>query len=290
MTFITRLSRILSKTRQIFIGVKDAQSSVDIENILLQADVGIRSTEYILKQLSSAKVERGNYQEAVAKILIEILSFNAGQPKVRYPEAVPAIIMIVGVPGSGKTTTIAKLANYWQKADKKVLISASDTYRAAAADQLSIWAERSGADIIYSQKGQDAGAVCYDAIQKAKANNYDIVLIDTAGRLHTRKDLMEETKKIKRVCQKIRTNAPDEIWLVLDGTIGQNSIIQAKTFHQELNLTGVIVTKLDGTAKGGIIIPVVLELKLPIKFLGIGEQLDDLIEFSAEDFVQTLLS
>lgn len=290
MTFLSRLNQVLSKTRQIFFGVKDAQSLADIENILLQADVGIKNTEYILKQLSATKVERKNYREALAKILIEILSFNANQPKIRYAGELPVIIMIVGVPGSGKTTTIAKLANYWQKENKKVLISASDTYRAAAACQLSIWAERSGADIIYSQKGQDAGAVCYDAIQKAKVSNYDIVLIDTAGRLHTRKDLMEEAKKIKRVCQKIRQNAPDEIWLVLDGTIGQNSIIQAKSFHQELNLSGVIITKLDGTAKGGIVIPIVLELKLPIKFLGVGEQLDDLIEFSAKDFVDSLLS
>ncbi len=289
MSFFSSLSNALKKTRQIFTGAVNATSIEELESILLQSDVGFKSTQYILEEIQKSKNK--NYHESLKEILIKIFTSNQSpNPNPQTLILKPQIIMIVGIPGSGKTTTIAKLANHWQKQGKKVVVSASDTYRAAAASQLNIWAERVGVEIVYSEKGQDAGAIAFDAIQKAQSNDFDIVLIDTAGRLHTRKDLMEEAKKIKRVCQKFRTDAPDEIWLILDATIGQNSLEQAKTFNQELKITGAIITKLDGTAKGGVIIPVVRELGIPIQFLGLGENAEDLEEFNAEKFIQALLN
>ena len=289
MSFFSSLSNALKKTRQIFTGAVNATSIEELESILLQSDVGFKSTQYILEEIQKSKNK--NYHESLKEILIKIFTSNQSpNPNPQTLILKPQIIMIVGIPGSGKTTTIAKLANHWQKQGKKVVVSASDTYRAAAASQLNIWAERVGVEIVYSEKGQDAGAIAFDAIQKAQSGNFDIVLIDTAGRLHTRKDLMEEAKKIKRVCQKFRTDAPDEIWLILDATIGQNSLEQAKTFNQELKITGAIITKLDGTAKGGVLIPVVRELDIPIQFLGLGENAEDLEEFNAEKFIQALLN
>jgi fused signal recognition particle receptor len=198
--------------------------------------------------------------------------------------------MVVGVNGSGKTTTVGKLAYLYRRQGKSVIVAASDTYRDAAAPQLQVWTERAGVEIVYSERGQDAAAVAFDAITRARSQNADLVLVDTAGRLHTRRDLMDEVKKIKRVIGKVREDAPDEIWLVLDATVGQNGIAQARTFNAELELTGIIVTKLDGTAKGGVLIPIVDELKLPIRYIGIGEELEDLQPFSAREFVQALFS
>ncbi len=286
MSLFQLFKNTLKKTRQIFQGIINAQNLEELEAILLSADIGITSTQYIINKLKTQAPS--NYHQALIEIIKEILQKPNSHIKTSsYPFQ---IIMIVGVPGSGKTTTIAKLANLWQKQGKKVIISASDTYRDAAAQQLKIWAERVGVNIVFSEKGQDAGAVAFDTIQKAQSAKFDIVLIDTAGRLHTRKDLMEECKKIKRVCQKFRADAPDEIWLILDATVGQNGIVQARTFHQELNLTGVIITKLDGTAKGGVVIPVALELNLPIRYIGMGETEDTINEFDADTFVRALLS
>ena len=286
MSLFQKLSQALKKTRSIFSGAISAENIEQLEEALIRADVGVASTEYILELIKKSGVDNNKYKEILSKILTDILLNN---PYKQSQEKLPQIVMIVGIPGSGKTTTIAKLAYQFGKQGKKVLISASDTYRAAAATQLGIWAKRVSTEIVYSEKGQDAGAVAFDAIQKAISNNFDIVLIDTAGRLHTRKDLMEEAKKIKRVCQKFRAEAPDEIWLILDATVGQNGVQQAKIFNQELNLTGVIITKLDGTAKGGVIIPIAIELKLPIRFLGIGENAEDLVEFEADKYIQALL-
>ncbi|MCS7259058.1 MAG: signal recognition particle-docking protein FtsY [candidate division WOR-3 bacterium] len=284
MVVFDKLKEALKKTRELFKPIKENKNLDAIEEILLSADIGVGLTQHLIKQIKESNSQ--NFVFALRENLIKILSC----PYQTTPELVkPTIIMIVGVPGSGKTTTIAKLANYFQKRDLRVLISASDTYRAAAAKQLGIWAERVNAEIVWSSPGQDPGAVTYDALSKAQAHNFDIVLIDTAGRLHTRKDLMEEAKKIKRVCQKFRANAPDEIWLVLDANFGQNGIAQARIFHQELNLTGLIVTKLDGTAKGGIIVPIVWELKLPVRFIGIGEGLDDLEEFDSHQYIAALI-
>lgn len=286
MSLLQLFKNTLKKTRQIFQGVINAQNLEELEAILLSADIGITSTQYIINKLKTQAPS--NYKQALFEIIKEIL--QKPNSLIKTSSNPLQIIMIVGVPGSGKTTTIAKLANLWQKQGKKVIISASDTYRDAAAQQLKIWAERVGVNVVFSEKGQDAGAVAFDTIQKAQSAKFDIVLIDTAGRLHTRKDLMEECKKIKRVCQKFRADAPDEIWLILDATVGQNGIVQARTFHQELNLTGVVITKLDGTAKGGVVIPVALELNLPIRYIGIGETEDAINEFDADTFVRALLS
>ncbi len=286
MSLFQKLAQALKKTRSIFSGAISAENIEQVEEALLRADVGVASTTYIIDQLKKSNASKHEYKEQLNQILHKILT---NHPTKELPFHKPYIIMIVGTPGSGKTTTIAKLSYLFSEQGKKVIISASDTYRAAASTQLGIWAERVGVDIVYSQKGQDAGAVAYDSIQKAISHNTDIVLIDTAGRLHTRKDLMEEAKKIKRVCQKFRTDTPDAIWLILDATVGQNGIQQAKIFNQELNLTGVIITKLDGTAKGGVIIPIVRELNLPIHYLGLGETAQDLEPFDAEKYIQTLL-
>ena len=286
MSLLSSLNQALEKTRQIFTTAVNAKNIEELEAILLRADVGVTSTDYILSKIRSSKSESKNYRDVLFDILVNILQ----KPNYKMHSSKPAILMIIGTPGSGKTTTIAKLANLEQKNNKKVIIAASDTYRAAAAHQLEIWAKRTGTEIVFSQKGQDAGAVAFDTIQKAQSGKFDIVLIDTAGRLHTRKDLMDEAKKIKRVCQKFRSDAPDDIWLILDATVGQNGIEQAKIFHKELNLTGVVITKLDGTAKGGVIIPIALELGLPIRYLGLGETIEDLVEFEPNGFVKELLS
>jgi fused signal recognition particle receptor len=286
MSLFQKLSQALRKTRSIFSSVVTAENIEQLEQALLQADVGVHSTEYIIDRLKKSNANKYEYKQQINKILHEILT---SQTLKTQDSQKPSIIMIVGTPGSGKTTTIAKLSFLFSEQDKKVIISASDTYRAAASNQLGIWANRVGVQIVYSQKGQDAGAVAYDAIQKAISDNLDFVLIDTAGRLHTRKDLMQEAKKIKRVCQKFRADAPDQIWLILDATVGQNGIQQAKIFNQELNLTGVIITKLDGTAKGGVIIPIVRELNLPIHYLGLGESAEDLELFDADKYIQALL-
>jgi fused signal recognition particle receptor len=172
---------------------------------------------------------------------------------------------------------------------RSVIVAASDTYRDAAAPQLQVWAERAGVEIVFSERGQDAAAVAFDAVGRAQARSADVVLVDTAGRLHTRRDLMDEAMKIKRVLSKVRAGAPDEIWLVLDATVGQNGIAQARSFDAELGLTGLIVTKLDGTAKGGVLIPIARELRLPIRYVGVGEELDDLQPFSAREFTEALL-
>jgi len=258
----------------------------DLEAALLAADVGVKATQYLLDRLPARGEDR---LPALRAEVVKLLSpaTAGGHPPDR--DRRPEVIMIVGVNGSGKTTTVGKLAQRLRRQGRSVLVAASDTYRDAAAPQLQIWAERAGVEIVYSERGQDAAAVAFDAIARARAQGAELVLIDTAGRLHTRKDLMAEVKKIKRVVNKARPGAPDEILLVLDATVGQNGIIQARAFDAELGLTGLIVTKLDGTAKGGVLLPIALELHLPIRYVGVGEGLDDLDEFSAEDFARALL-
>jgi fused signal recognition particle receptor len=196
--------------------------------------------------------------------------------------------MVVGVNGSGKTTTVGKLCHFLSRQGTRVLVAAADTYRDAAAEQLKVWAARAGVEMVFSQQGQDAAAVAFDAIRRAGNAGFDMVLVDTAGRLHTRKDLMEEVVKIRRVCGKARPGAPDEVWLVLDATVGQNGLRQARAFHEQLGLTGIIVSKLDGTARGGVLIPIALELGVPIRYVGTGETLDDLAEFDPAEFTRAL--
>lgn len=216
-----------------------------------------------------------------------ILDGVAG-PVASVPEEGPLVILVVGVNGSGKTTTIGKLAHRYQQAGKRVLLAAGDTYRAAAAEQLTVWAERTGADIVSHQAGADPGAVVYDALSAAKARGHDVVIVDTAGRLQTRKPLMDQLSKVRRVIQKIVPAGPHETLLVVDGTMGQNALSQARLFDEATPLTGVVVTKLDGTAKGGMVLTIAAELGLAVKLVGIGEQAADLRDFHAGVFVEAL--
>ncbi|MDH5185551.1 MAG: signal recognition particle-docking protein FtsY [candidate division WOR-3 bacterium] len=276
-----RIKNGLKKTREKFHQFLKSDNIEELEAALLGADVGVKASSYLIEKIKG----KSDKAEILRQEITNLLKTEVAIKEFEKPE----VIMIVGVNGSGKTTTIGKIAYQLKNLGEKVLIAASDTYRDAAAPQLKIWAERANVEIVASEKSQDAAAVTYDAIKKAYAKGLDVVLVDTAGRLHTRKDLMEEAKKIKRTITKLKPDAPDEIWLVLDATVGQNGIAQAKIFHQELGITGIIVTKLDGTAKGGVIIPIACELNLPIKYLGIGEGIEDLEVFSAEAFAQALL-
>jgi len=263
----------------------------DIEMVLLKADVGVKTTEEILdflrKESKRRKLKNGEQlKELLKEKLLEILKkceapLNLGDEK-------PAVLLFLGINGSGKTTTVGKLAAQFTKEGKKVVLAAADTFRAAAIDQLEVWAERSGARIVKHSPGADPAAVVYDAVNSAKSRGDDIVLIDTAGRLHTKEHLIKELQKIKRTIKKLMPNQPVETLLVLDGTIGQNSINQAKVFKESTDVTGIIITKLDGTAKGGAIIPICKELKIPIKFIGIGEGIEDLQPFDAKTFVDAL--
>ncbi|MEO0020534.1 MAG: signal recognition particle-docking protein FtsY [candidate division WOR-3 bacterium] len=276
----------LAKTRQIFSRLfsPSGPNIDDLEAALLSADVGVKATQLLLAAVRRAP---NHPREALKEEIVTLLSSTVkAQP---LPLEKPTVIMVVGVNGSGKTTTVGKLSHYYSQMGKRVVVAASDTYRDAAADQLGIWAERAGVEVIRSQKGQDAAAVAFDAVTRAVQQGFDIVLIDTAGRLHTRKDLMAEAEKIKRVCGKVKSGAPDEVWLVLDATVGQNGIRQAQIFNQELGLTGLIITKLDGTAKGGVLVPVIMDLGLPVRFIGTGEGIEDLEPFDPETYARALI-
>ncbi|MCL6465775.1 MAG: signal recognition particle-docking protein FtsY [candidate division WOR-3 bacterium] len=273
----------LAKTRAFLRQLVKSVNTEELEELLLAADVGVRATAQLVEAVRRSGADP---TEALKKEIVKIFSAASKVPlKAVEP---PLVIMVVGVNGSGKTTTIGKLCYRFAREGKKVLVAAADTFRDAAAEQVRIWANRSDVELVFSQKGQDAAAVAFDALQKAVREKRDVVLIDTAGRLHTRKDLMAEAVKIKRVCAKVKPDAPEEIWLVLDATVGQNGIRQAMAFHQELGLTGIIMAKLDGTAKGGVLIPVVLELGLPVRFVGVGEGVEDLVPFVPEEYVQAL--
>ncbi|WP_456402323.1 signal recognition particle-docking protein FtsY [Persephonella sp.] len=263
----------------------------DIEMVLLKADVGLKATEEIINFLreesKKRKIKDGEeLRELLKEKLLDILkkcegSLNLGNSK-------PAVILFLGINGSGKTTTIGKLSAQFVNEGYSVVLAAADTFRAAAIDQLEIWAERSGARVVKHSQGADPSAVVYDAVNSAVSRGDDVVLIDTAGRLHTKEHLMKELQKIKRTIKKILPEQPVETILVLDGTIGQNSINQAKTFKEATDVTGIIITKLDGTAKGGAIIPICQELCIPVKFIGVGEDIEDLQPFDAKNFVDAL--
>ena len=295
-----RLKSGLEKTKKQFVdtfssisfGRKiDEELFEDIEMVLLKADVGVKETEEILdflrKESKKRRLKDGEeLKELLKEKLYEILKecekpLNLGDEK-------PAVILFLGINGSGKTTTVGKLAAQFVKEGKSVVLAAADTFRAAAIDQLEVWAERAGARIVKHSSGADPAAVVYDAVNSAKSRGDDIVLVDTAGRLHTKEHLIKELQKIKRTIQKLMPNQPVETILVLDGTIGQNSINQAKVFKEATDITGIVITKLDGTAKGGAIIPICKELKIPIKFIGVGEGIEDLQPFDAKAFVDAL--
>jgi len=300
--FFTRLRQGLSKTRSGFtdrldrlvFGAKviDDDLMDELEEILFTADLGVATTQELIDMARDgvARKELDN-PEALKKALKDKIMTFLEIPEVEHPQPKPGepmIIMVIGVNGVGKTTTIGKIAHNLKNDGKKVVLVAADTFRAAAVEQLVIWGERVGAEVIRQKEGADPSAVVFDAVSASVARAVDVVLIDTAGRLHTKRNLMDELQKIKRVTNKKLPGAPHQVWLVLDATTGQNAISQAEMFHQEMGLTGLILTKLDGTAKGGIVIGISHQLKLPIHYIGIGEKLDDLRPFVASDFVDAI--
>lgn len=280
-----RLSEVLSR-REIDEGVWD-----DFEESLIMADIGVATTMKLRERIE-AGVEKKSLRDgeaitqALKEEILRILKSSQGKP-INF-NAKPFVMMVAGVNGVGKTTTIGKLANKIKKDDKKVMVAAGDTFRAAATEQLEIWSKRVGSDFIKGQSGADPSSVAFDAIKAASARGTDVLIIDTAGRLHTKGNLMEEIKKIKRVISRELESAPHETLLVLDATTGQNAVQQAKMFNEALDITGIVLTKLDGTAKGGVIVAIADELNIPVKYIGIGEGLSDLREFNAEEFVEAL--
>ena len=300
---IEKLKQGLSKTKKSLLGkiteVVGLSKKIDqelldkLEEILLKGDVGVQATEKIIRDLKNrVKEEKIEEPQKIVDIIkdeiFHILQNSQISTKTLSQESNPLIIMIVGVNGTGKTTSIAKMAKRYSDQGKKVMVAACDTFRAAALEQLSIWAQRAGVDIVKSQPNQDPASVAFDAVKSALAKKIDVVIVDTAGRLHTKYNLMEELKKIKRVMGKSLESAPQDVFLVLDATTGQNGISQAKMFDEAVGLTGIILAKLDGTAKGGIVIAIANELKIPVRYIGLGEGIDDLEEFDPKDFVEAL--
>ncbi len=286
-------SRIAEGLKSILPGRKiDAEVLEELEERLIGADVGVEATARILNDLGKrvARKELADVDALVAALrraMLEILT-PVAQP-LRIGAARPFVILVVGINGAGKTTTIGKLAHRLLAAGRGVMLASGDTFRAAAREQLAVWAERNGVPMIAQQSGAEPAAVIYDALQAARARGVDVLIADTAGRLHTQAHLMEELKKVKRVVSRIDPGAPHEVLLVLDGTIGQNAVAQAAEFDKNLGVTGLVITKLDGTAKGGVVLAIAQKLKIPIRFVGVGESLEDFGEFDAEAFVDALL-
>ena len=301
MGFFDKIKAGLTKTRdalsntlgQVFSGFSELDDDFydELEESLILADLGVETSGKAVERLRKRVREdhlktTEEAKDALKDILTEML--NVGTPEVNLTTR-PSVILVIGVNGVGKTTTIGKLATRLVKEGKKVLMVAGDTFRAAAADQLEIWAGRSGADIVRQHEGADPASVVFDGIQAAKARNVDVILIDTAGRLHNKQNLMNELNKISRIVNRELPDAAQEVLLVLDGTTGQNGLIQAKQFKEIAGVTAIALTKLDGTAKGGIVIAVADSLQLPVKLVGVGEQPEDLMPFVARDFVEALL-
>ncbi|MBI1745542.1 MAG: signal recognition particle-docking protein FtsY [Acidobacteria bacterium] len=305
LKFFDRLKRAVQKTKANLVariedvvrGKKAISPEIldELEGCLLQADVGVEATTEVLQKVR-AQVSRqllNDTDELKNQIKQELLAilracpptgatpFDAGCPK-------PWVTMVVGVNGTGKTTTIGKLAHYVSTKGKRALICASDTYRAAAVEQLAIWADRSKTEMVKAQRGSDPAALLFDAVSAAQARHLDVIIVDTAGRLHTKVNLMQELEKMRRVAARAAPGAPHEVLLILDATTGQNGLIQAREFLKASGVTGLVVTKLDGTAKGGVVIAIARELKLPIRFIGVGEGIEDLLEFNAEDYINSL--
>ena len=301
MSWIQRLQDGLSKTRQSvqsslrrMVGTElDPTVIEDVEESLLQADVGVRTVQRFLEEINS---KTGPFQsatplEVLKTLLLDILRKGETEPleEIIRRGPTPFVFLTIGINGVGKTTTIAKLGHRFSQHGLKTLFVAGDTFRAAAIEQLDIWGKRTGVDVIKHKQGSDPAAVVFDGIVAAKARNVDVVLIDTAGRLHTKINLMDELKKMKRIIEREMPGAPHETLLVLDGTLGQNAIAQARQFHESLGVTGLALTKLDGTARGGVVVAIVEELNLPIRLIGVGEKEEDLQDFKAAAFVDALL-
>ncbi len=272
-------------------GAADQRLLEELEEVLIAADIGVRTSRRLLETVQERILKQGPEQlgflkEYLKEAIGEILMGRAKGLEIEGGR--PLVIMVVGVNGVGKTTTIGKIASQLRSRGSKVMLIAADTFRAAAIEQLRIWAERAGAEFISQQLGSDPSAVIFDALEAVRSRGIDVVIADTAGRLHTKTNLMEELKKIKRVMGKKLPGAPQEILLILDATTGQNAISQARLFNEALGITGIILTKLDGTAKGGVIVAIANELTVPIRLIGIGEQIEDLREFDPEQFVEAL--
>jgi fused signal recognition particle receptor len=301
---LKRLQESLSKTRDslvsrvdnLFLGKKeiDAQLLDELEEVLITADLGVNTTLELLEEIRS-KVSRQELKDPQALKLAlkeKILTFFAGYnaTEMKMPEDGPFVIMVVGVNGVGKTTTIGKIANKFVRSGRRALLVAGDTFRAAAIDQLKVWGERVGVDVFSKEHGADPSSVIFDGMDYGVAHNFDVILVDTAGRLHTKVNLMEELKKIKRVINKKIVGGPHEVMLILDATTGQNSLSQAKLFNEAVGLTGLTLTKLDGTAKGGIVVNISHDFNIPIRFIGIGEKLEDLRDFDPVEFIEALFA
>lgn len=295
----SKIKKIASSLKRLSIGKKikelfskkiDENLFEELEKLFYESDLGVtlsseltEKIKLILKKDPNTKIEE----------ILDVLKKDLLKETIKYQEVelkAPHVIMVVGVNGSGKTTSISKIANYYNSQGKSVLLVAADTYRAAAVDQLEVWANKIHVDIIKSLKGSDPSAVVFDGLTAAKARNIDIVIIDTAGRLHTKTNLMQELEKIKRVSNKVIENAPHETILVVDATTGQNGVDQARIFNSYTPISSIFLSKLDGTAKGGIVLSIQKELKVPIKWIGVGEKLDDIEDFDAEKFLDDLLS
>lgn len=303
--FFTRFKKGLTKTRhqlgdgigRLLLGKKELDTALleELEVLLLSADLGIETTRIILEQLSERLARKqladGEAVYAALKIQLQaLLTPKAKALTLETPDQSPFVILMIGVNGAGKTTTIGKLAKLYQSQGKKVMLAAGDTFRAAAVEQLQVWGERNQIAVIAQHTGADSASVVFDAIQAAKARHMDVLIADTAGRLHTQGNLMEELKKIKRVMQKIDPAIPHETMLILDASIGQNALNQAKQFNEAIGLTGITMTKLDGTAKGGILFAIANELDIPFRYLGLGEGIDDLRPFDATQFVDAIFN
>jgi fused signal recognition particle receptor len=288
----------LTRTRSVFAGIAslfrlrgkvDKDFLTELEKRLYLADVGTAATAEIVDRVRQSFLDKeitGDVEEFVKQQLKSLVS--ATDVAVRYNSAGPTVIMVAGVNGSGKTTSIAKLAQRFQKEGRKVVVAACDTFRAAAVEQLTIWSQRIGCEIVKNQQGSDAASVAHDACERAKAKGFDVLIVDTAGRLHTQTHLMRELEKIRKVVSKQIEGAPHEVLLVLDATTGQNALAQAENFKKTVDCTGIILSKLDGTAKGGAIFAIKQKLGLPVKFIGVGETLDDLEPFDPDSYVEAL--
>ena len=299
MGFFDRLKEGLAKTKKSFFGKIDdffknfvridEDFFEELEELLICADVGVSATEEILDTLrDKVKDERLSSPEEIKKAFIEILKSTIGEHEGLRINTKPSVILVIGVNGVGKTTSVGKLAGKLKAQNKKVILAAADTFRAAAGEQLNEWAHRAGVDMIGGQEGSDPGAVVYDAVAAAKARNADVLLCDTAGRLHNKKNLMEELRKINKILEKEYPDAFRETLVVLDATTGQNALEQARQFSEIADITGIILTKMDGTAKGGIAVAIQSELGIPVKYIGVGESIDDLQKFNSEEFVNAL--
>ena len=301
MGFFEKLKQGLSKTKtsfdekinNVFSGFRkvDEELLEELEEALIMSDVGTQTTLNIIEKLRT-RIKKENIQDeqevkkALKEVIKEILDKEDTSLKL---ETKPAVILVVGVNGVGKTTSIGKIANNLRKNGKKVVVAAADTFRAAAVEQLEIWANRAGVDIVKKEEGTDPASVVYDAIKVAKQKDADVLICDTAGRLHNKKYLMDELVKIKKVIDKEMPDTSKEVLMVLDAATGQNAVSQVKAFKETVDITGIVLTKLDGTAKGGVVIGIVEENDMPIKFIGVGEQIDDMERFNSSDFVDALI-